>query len=395
MLALHIAPTPFFADRGCHIRIRNEIEALRDCGVRVILCTYPLGADQEGIDIRRTARIPGYTRVDAGFSPFRFPADLLLFLLVLRTAWRERPDVLHGHLHEGALIGWAVRLCLFWRRLPVIMDMQGSLSGELVGYGTVCGTGRLVRLVRRVERCICRLPQLFFCSSPRSLDLLRRDFGVAEERLVLLNDVVPDRFFADQEQAALRQQLDLPAERTVVLYSGSLLPGKGLGHVLDAIAELQGQRPDLFFVLVGYPVDEVRTQLETRGLADSVRLVGRVAYDELPRWLAVADIALEPKEEVSGEASGKVLHYLAAGLPVVCFDTVNNRDLLGELGYYARANGPSFAAAILQAADDPAGRQARGRAGREAVQRTHSFAGIRAILHTWYERLRDRAASGG
>ena len=53
MLALHIAPTPFFADRGCHIRIRNEIEALRDSGVRVILCTYPLGADQEGIDIRR------------------------------------------------------------------------------------------------------------------------------------------------------------------------------------------------------------------------------------------------------------------------------------------------------------------------------------------------------
>ena len=59
MLALHIAPTPFFADRGCHIRIRNEIEALRDSGVRVILCTYQLGDDQEGIDIRRTARIPG------------------------------------------------------------------------------------------------------------------------------------------------------------------------------------------------------------------------------------------------------------------------------------------------------------------------------------------------
>jgi glycosyltransferase involved in cell wall biosynthesis len=130
------------------------------------------------------------------------------------------------------------------------------------------------------------------------------------------------------------------------------------------------------------------------GLVDLVRLVGRVPYDELPRWLAVADIALEPKEEVSGEASGKVLHYLAAGLPVVCFDTVNNRDLLGELGYYARANGPSFAAAILQAADDPAGRQARGRAGREAVARTHSLAGIRTILTSWYGRLRHRGASG-
>lgn len=394
MLALHIAPTPFFSDRGCHIRIRNEIEALRDSGVRVILCTYPLGADPGGIDIRRTARIPGYTQVDAGFSPFKFPADLLLFLLVLRTAWKERPDALHGHLHEGALIGWAVRCCLFWRRLPVIMDMQGSLTGELIGYGTLSGHGWLVRLVRAVERFVCRLPQLFFCSSPRSLDLLRRDFGVPEERLVLLNDVVPDRFFTSRDAAVLRQELGLPLEKTVVLYSGSLLPGKGLGHVLRAIAELQEERPDLLFVLVGYPVDDVHSQLEDQGLIDAVLLVGRVAYDELPRWLAVADIALEPKEEVSGEASGKVLHYLAAGLPVVCFDTDNNRQVLGELGYYSRPEGPSFAAAILQAADDGANRQERGRAGREAVRHTHSFAGIRGILRSGYDRLRDRASKG-
>ena len=46
---LHIAPTPFFADRGCHIRIRNEIESLRDQDVEVTLCTYHQGRDVEGI----------------------------------------------------------------------------------------------------------------------------------------------------------------------------------------------------------------------------------------------------------------------------------------------------------------------------------------------------------
>jgi hypothetical protein len=29
------------------------------------------------------------------------------------------------------------------------------------------------------------------------------------------------------------------------------------------------------------------------------------------------------------------------------------------------------------------------------MARTHSFAGIRAILTSWYGRLRDRGASGG
>lgn len=32
---------------------------------------------------------------------------------------------------------------------------------------------------------------------------------------------------------------------------------------------------------------------------------------------------------------GKILHYMACGLPVACFDLANNRDFLGQAGYYA------------------------------------------------------------
>jgi len=162
---LQIAPTPFFADRGCHIRIRNEIESLAGRPVRVILCTYHLGENMDGIDIRRTFPIPGYHKLDAGYSPFKFPADIFLFFLVLKTCLQEKPDLLHGHLHEGALIGWAVKTILFWRSMPLIMDMQGSLSGELVSYGTL-RTGRLLtRITLLVESVICRMPDFFFCSS--------------------------------------------------------------------------------------------------------------------------------------------------------------------------------------------------------------------------------------
>ena len=131
---LHIAPTPFFADRGCHIRIRNEVEALASSPYRLIICTYHHGNDVEGMDIRRIPAIPGYNKLDAGYSPFRFLADFLLFFLVLKTVWQECPSLLHCHLHEGALIGWAVKVCLFWRKIKVLMDMQGSLSGELAAY---------------------------------------------------------------------------------------------------------------------------------------------------------------------------------------------------------------------------------------------------------------------
>jgi len=396
MNVLHIAPTPFFADRGCHIRIRNEIEALQKGGISATLCTYNLGRNIPGINIRRICRIPGYNRLDAGFSPFKFIADFLLFFLALRTAWVERPSIIHGHLHEGALIGWAVKTCLFWRRISLIMDMQGSLSGELVGYGTIKQHGWLARLVMTVEKGICRLPDLFFCSSENSMRLLQDVFGVKQSKVVLLNDVVPDRFFYTEERQEIRRQLGIPLDRTVVLYSGSLLPGKGVGHVLEAIQELHEKRPDLYFLLVGYPIEDIQRCLDERGLSGCVHLTGQVAYHDLPQWLAVADIALDPKEESSGEASGKILHYMAAGLPVVCFDTCNNRSVLGETGYYAVCQDRhTFAGAIQAASDDCRQRRSRrGRLGQEIIRSRYSFAVIRSVLLAKYRALCSRPMNG-
>lgn len=388
MNILHIAPTPFFADRGCHIRIRNEIEALQSSRMRIVLCTYPLGNDIQGIDIRRTMPIPGYTQLDAGFSPFKFVADILLFFLVLRTAWRERPDILHGHLHEGALIGWAVKWCLFWRRIPLIMDMQGSLHGELVGYGVIGKHGLLSRLVMFVERVICRMPDFFFCSSENSRTLLVQHFGVDQEKVALVIDVVPDAFFHSQQRSAVRNRIGISDEQTVVLYSGSLLPGKGVAHIVDAVQALHRQCPELFFLIVGYPTETLQQQFDALGLSGSVHLTGQVAYGDLAQWLAAADIALDPKEESSGEASGKILHYMAAGLPVVCFDTGNNRLILGDLGYYAEPAAEQFTRAILRAADDCGlQRGKRGQEGQEIIRAQYSFAVLRSLLlrkyHQW------------
>ncbi|HFQ89815.1 MAG TPA: glycosyltransferase family 1 protein [Desulfobulbus sp.] len=387
---LHIAPTPFFADRGCHIRIRNELEALQPYPVQALVCTYHLGRDPGGLEVRRIWRIPGYRKLDAGYSPFRFPADILLFFLVLRTCWRQRPHVLHGHLHEGALIGWAVRTCMFWRRTALVMDMQGSLSGELVSYGTL-KSRLLTRVVGLVEGLICRLPDFFFCSSRESRNTLLRRFRVAPEKTALLQDVVPGEFFASADSRALRRHHDLPLEKKIIIYTGSLLPGKGVAHLFEAMRILLEARDDLFFVLVGYPVDEARAFVGRYGLADRVRLPGQVAYGDLAAWLGTGDVAVEPKEDDSGEASGKLLHYLAAGLPVACFDTANNRSFLGECGFYASSmDGAGLARAISAALADPALARRRGEAGREQVRGTYSMEAVGKTLLASYRRLAGR-----
>jgi hypothetical protein len=65
---LMIAPTSFFADYGCHVRILEEARILERLGSRVTICTYHTGRDLEGIDIRRTMSIPWRKGYEVGSS---------------------------------------------------------------------------------------------------------------------------------------------------------------------------------------------------------------------------------------------------------------------------------------------------------------------------------------
>lgn len=102
---LMIAPTPFFADRGCHVRIRGEAQSLIAHGHQLLLCTYGLGRDVDGIPTVRTMNVPWYTKLSPGPSIHKIYVDIMLLWTVIWVSRRFRPDVVHGHLHEGVLIG--------------------------------------------------------------------------------------------------------------------------------------------------------------------------------------------------------------------------------------------------------------------------------------------------
>ena len=77
---LMIAPTPFFADRGCHVRILNAYLRLKKQGEDVTLLTYPIGRDIEGVRTLRVIQLPGYKKTGIGFSIYRPGLDLLLLI---------------------------------------------------------------------------------------------------------------------------------------------------------------------------------------------------------------------------------------------------------------------------------------------------------------------------
>ncbi|NLX37748.1 MAG: glycosyltransferase family 1 protein, partial [Chloroflexi bacterium] len=53
-----LAPTSFFGDYGCHVRIVEEARYLQQNGQQVTICTYQNGRDLPDLDIRRTISLP-------------------------------------------------------------------------------------------------------------------------------------------------------------------------------------------------------------------------------------------------------------------------------------------------------------------------------------------------
>ena len=386
---LMIAPTSFFADYGCHVRILEEALILRQMGNRVTICTYHNGRDVGGLDIRRTLPIPWRTDYEVGSSRHKVAFDALLAWKALSVALQVRPDIIHGHLHEGALIGHAVSRLL---GVPLVFDFQGSLTGEMIDHRFLNPRGTFYRPARRLEEVIVQLPAAIITSSHHAAELLKNEFHCPPDKVSAIPDCVNADFFAPTQSRQTLQEmkvsLGIPPERQVVVYLGLLAEWQGTDLLLQAAAQLVARQPNVQFLIMGFPaVDVYRERARQLGLNDHVTFTGRIPYEQAPSYLSLGDVAVAPKTS-STEGSGKLLNYMAMGLPIVSFDVPVSREYLDGLGIYAQPGDvASLAEALQSALADTARSQTLGQQLRQRVVERYSWAAASQSILDTYDRV--------
>ncbi|HMN26857.1 MAG TPA: glycosyltransferase family 4 protein [Caldilineaceae bacterium] len=391
---LMIAPTSFFGDYGCHVRILEETTILQKLGHKVTILTYRTGKDVPGIEINRTLPIPWRTNYEVGSSRHKLAYDLLLGIQAVRLLARRRFDIIHAHLHEGALIGSLLGR-LF--RTPLVFDFQGSLTEEMIDHHFLRRGSLVFGPLRRLEEWINHSAPVILTSTAHAERLLVDQFNCAPEQVVALPDCVdtdtfrPAGEFAPEALAELRQRLGIPADAKVIVYLGLLAEYQGTGLLLAAMTRILQQDPNVYLLLMGFPgVDQYRQQAQELGLANNVILTGRIPYREAPLYLALGNVAVGPKLSLT-EGSGKLLDYMAMALPTVAFDTPVAREYLGNHGFYAvRGDTASLAATLLAAL------QAAERGLLLRQRATQQFEWLRAgqQISSVYRRLIEKQGTG-
>jgi phosphatidylinositol alpha-1,6-mannosyltransferase len=179
---------------------------------------------------------------------------------------------------------------------------------------------------------------------------------------------------ADADQ--LKQELELNDKRVIVSV-GRLVHRKGQDTLVEAMPSIIEKHPDahLLFVGVGPHLEYIHKRAIQLNVLSHISFVGRVHYDELPRFISIGEIfAMPSRSRLAGlEVEGLGIVYLeasACGLPVVGGISGGAPDALleGETGFAVDGLAPdAVAEKIIYLLDNPDIASAMGARGRQWI----------------------------
>jgi glycosyltransferase involved in cell wall biosynthesis len=191
------------------------------------------------------------------------------------------------------------------------------------------------------------------------------------------------------DRAAARARLGLGDER-VVMFLGTPRGHKGVDDLVEAVG-LVGKDTRLFIVGAHTQAEAAR-----RWAASAwVRVLGEIAFDEVPQYLVAADVVAVPQRATTdtvGQVPAKIFDAMALGRPIVSTAVSMIPEILEGCGVLVPpGDAVALAASLRRVLDDPAIAAELGRRARERCQARYSFAAARAVLFPLIERAIARS----
>lgn len=215
----------------------------------------------------------------------------------------------------------------------------------------------------------CRAVDSVIAPSPGLRDVLVR-LGVDVPVEVVPNGIDMSRVQTDVEPMD-RTQFNLSPDDIVLIYVGRLGPEKNLSFLLRAFAGVASvfESAKLMIVGDGPDTENLIDRVRHMDLQERVIFTGRVAYEDVPRYLTMADIFLTAS--ITEVHPLSVLEAMGAGLPVLGIVSPGVGDTVedGVTGFLAKdVDLAEFTAKMVLLINNDAQRKEMGATARKAAE---------------------------
>jgi len=219
--------------------------------------------------------------------------------------------------------------------------------------------------------------------------------GVTKESVVLFpNSVNVSEVRPRADGSPLRGELNIPEDRIVALFSGSLGAKQGIETIIEAARVLKDDSR-IVFVVCGEGVSSEKLRAQAKDL-ENVRFLPLQPSARLNDLLNLADLHLLPQQLAAADSvfPSKLIGMLASGRPIVaaCRPGSDIADSISGCGLVTLPGDPeALAAAIVRLARDEDARIQMGLRSREfAVRRFNQD----VVLHRFEREVLNRIHGG-
>ena len=362
---------------GQYVHIEEMIRALRQLGHEVIVVAPPSAETESfGSDAGMVAwlkrSLPQFV-----YEIMELAYSLVAYRRLAKAVREHRPDCLYERYNLFLPAGiWLKRKY----KLPMLLEVNAPIFEERARYD-----GLALKGLARWSQAYTWKAADYVLPVTGVLGDIVASYGVPRERIVVIpNGINTSQFSGAPEMQAAKAALGLEG-KIVLGFTGFVRDWHGLDKVISMIAnDPPESRRHLLVVGDGPARAALEAQADALGIRERVSFTGVIARDEVARYVAAFDIALQPAV-VEYASPLKLFEYLALGKAIIGPAQPNLMEILTD-GQNAVLFDPKaadgMAGAISKLTTDAALRQHVGENARKTIsdkQLTWSENAVRAV----------------
>jgi len=190
--------------------------------------------------------------------------------------------------------------------IPVVLSARGSDIHQFSAFHTI--RPQIAYALRRADKVV---------SVCKALEEIINDLGIPTKKVHVIPNGIDSSRFDIVDRGKIRNKLNIPINKKVILSVGGLVPVKGHKWFVDAIKKMISTNENVIAFIIGEGTERynLQDQINQLQISDKVKLVGQKPNNELSLWYNAADVFCLPS---SREGWPNVLmESLACGTPVV------------------------------------------------------------------------------
>lgn len=304
---------------GQYVHIEELITALKGLGHEIIMAEPDaieqkgFGSSSNSVHLIRTL-LPGFLHEFIEFSYALFD-----FVKMAKLIAKHKPDVIYERYNLFFPSGIWAKKCF---KLPLLLEVNAPLYEERKKHNGI----QLDWLAKWTESYAWKQADHVLPVTQVLADKIIAVGALAERITVIPNGINQQRFgnAIDSGDIIAKYRLD---NKLVLGFTGFVRDWHRLDKVVQAIADHKARNWHLLLVGDGPARSAIEQQAAALGVGDSVTVTGIIDRDEVARYVAVFDVALQP-DVVAYASPLKLFEYMALGKAIIAPDRPNIREIL-------------------------------------------------------------------